>query len=286
MRRAPHAGRGRARDRRRAVDRRGRAWWRWSRTSPESGWNSASWCRAAAAERRTSRFLRMRPIFICGSPRQLKKQGIPIVYLIAPQAWAWRPGRVKTLCRTVNRLLCIFPFEQDFFRVARRPDQLSRPSAGAHCPPVDDSRGVFREDRDSVKPRRLIVLLPGSRHGEVERHMPALLEAVRLIRKRQEVDLSARAAARIRRRKRKFSGTRPRAIHPSKGRIDLGCAGSRGPGSGGQRDGYHRGRAAGHAHGDLLPGKRVKLVIGTAAGSSAVPVDGEPGGGAAESRPS
>src|SRR5262249_17961173 len=44
-----------------------------------------------------------------------KIKGTPIVYLIAPQAWAWREGRVKTMRRTISRLLCIFPFEERFF---------------------------------------------------------------------------------------------------------------------------------------------------------------------------
>ncbi|HML16394.1 MAG TPA: hypothetical protein VK419_05190, partial [Bryobacteraceae bacterium] len=46
--------------------------------------------------------------------KHLKKHGVPVVYLIAPQAWAWRQGRVKTMRRLIDRLLCIFPFEQEF----------------------------------------------------------------------------------------------------------------------------------------------------------------------------
>jgi lipid-A-disaccharide synthase len=45
----------------------------------------------------------------------LRRQGVPVVYLIAPQAWAWREWRVRTLRRTVKHLLCIFPFEEEFF---------------------------------------------------------------------------------------------------------------------------------------------------------------------------
>ncbi len=47
--------------------------------------------------------------------RLAKKLRVPVVYLIAPQAWAWREGRVRTIRATVKRLLCIFPFEQSFF---------------------------------------------------------------------------------------------------------------------------------------------------------------------------
>ena len=47
--------------------------------------------------------------------KQLRRRGVPVVYLIAPQAWAWRQGRVRTMRATIDRLLCIFPFEEEFF---------------------------------------------------------------------------------------------------------------------------------------------------------------------------
>src|SRR6202023_1142763 len=47
---------------------------------------------------------------------KLRKLDIPVVYLVAPQVWAWRKGRVKTMRRIIDRLLCIFPFEEEFFR--------------------------------------------------------------------------------------------------------------------------------------------------------------------------
>ena len=56
------------------------------------------------------------PDFHLRVARQLTKSGIPVVYLVAPQAWAWRKGRVKTLRQAVRKLLCIFPFEEEFFR--------------------------------------------------------------------------------------------------------------------------------------------------------------------------
>src|SRR5438552_5309745 len=47
---------------------------------------------------------------------RLKAAGIPIVYLVAPQAWAWREGRLGPMRRVIDELLCIFPFEEEFFR--------------------------------------------------------------------------------------------------------------------------------------------------------------------------
>src|SRR5215471_15838689 len=55
------------------------------------------------------------PDFHLPLAKRLHRLGIPMAYLIAPQAWAWRASRVRTLRRTIRRLLCIFPFELDFF---------------------------------------------------------------------------------------------------------------------------------------------------------------------------
>src|SRR5262249_48782861 len=55
------------------------------------------------------------PDFHLRVARRLHRQGVPVVYLVAPQAWAWRKGRVAEMRRTIRRLLCIFPFEEEFF---------------------------------------------------------------------------------------------------------------------------------------------------------------------------
>src|SRR5436309_1615117 len=56
------------------------------------------------------------PDFHLRVARRLHAQGVPVVYLVAPQAWAWRKGRVEEMRRTIRKLLCIFPFEEEFFR--------------------------------------------------------------------------------------------------------------------------------------------------------------------------
>src|SRR5215467_7902051 len=55
------------------------------------------------------------PDFHLRAARRLHAEGIPVVYLVAPQAWAWRRGRVHQMRRTIRQLLCIFPFEEEFF---------------------------------------------------------------------------------------------------------------------------------------------------------------------------
>ena len=116
------------------------------------------------------------PDFHLRLAKKLKRLKIPIVYLIAPQAWAWREGRVKTLRATVDRLLTIFPFEPEFFEKHGVPTSyLGHPLARIFKPTMtrDEFYGKFHIDPS--KP--IVVLLPGSRHGEVARHMPELLDA-------------------------------------------------------------------------------------------------------------
>jgi len=142
--------------------------------------------RAAAIEKPDVAILTDAPDFHLRLAKKLKKLGIPIVYLIAPQAWAWRSGRVRIMRERINRLLCIFPFEQEFFESRGVPTTyLGHPLARIVRPSI--TRAEFFNKLALPTNGRIVVLLPGSRHGEVERHMPALFEAVRLIRKRQPV---------------------------------------------------------------------------------------------------
>jgi lipid-A-disaccharide synthase len=105
---------------------------------------------------------------------------VPVVYLIAPQAWAWRRGRVKTMRRTLARLLCIFPFEEPFFQAHGVAAKfIGHPLARIVKPSLTDTE--FREKFGLAPDDRVVVLLPGSRHGEVARHMPYLLDAVKRI---------------------------------------------------------------------------------------------------------
>ena len=125
------------------------------------------------------------PDFHLRLAKKLKRRGIPIIYLIAPQAWAWREGRVKTLRTTVDRLLCIFPFEPAFFEKRGVPTSyIGHPLARIFRPSM--TRGEFCRKFNLPQERPIIALLPGSRHGEAARHMPDLLEAAKLIREEHQ----------------------------------------------------------------------------------------------------
>ena len=64
--------------------------------------------------------------------RAVRKLGVPVVYYISPQLWAWRRGRMKTMRRIADRVLVIFPFEEAIYRDAGCPGAVGRPSA-ARC---------------------------------------------------------------------------------------------------------------------------------------------------------
>jgi lipid-A-disaccharide synthase len=136
---------------------------------------------AARAERPDLAILTDSPDFHLRVARRLKKMGIPVFYLVAPQVWAWRKGRLPMMRRTIDQLLCIFPFEPEFFArhgieatyIGHPLTRLVKPSA-----PRAELRRTFGIAQDAP----LVVLLPGSRMGEAARHLPVLLETVSRIR--------------------------------------------------------------------------------------------------------
>ena len=114
--------------------------------------------------------------------KKLKKKKIPVVYLVAPQVWAWREGRVKTMRRIIDRLLCIFPFEEPFFRERGVPvTWIGHPLIGRIGPRL--SREDFFRKHNLTPDRPLIAVLPGSRRSEVLRHIAPLVEAANLLLK-------------------------------------------------------------------------------------------------------
>jgi lipid-A-disaccharide synthase len=136
---------------------------------------------AARQERPELAILIDSPDFNLRVARRLKKLGIPVFYLVAPQVWAWRKGRLPMMRRTIHRLLCIFPFEPEFFArhgiqaiyIGHPLTRLVQPSA---------SRVELRRRFGIPDGTPLIALLPGSRTGEAARHLPILLDAVERLR--------------------------------------------------------------------------------------------------------
>lgn len=116
------------------------------------------------------------PDFHLRVARHLRNAGIPVVYLVAPQVWAWRKWRIHAIRRNVDRLLCIFPFEEEFFRRhGVKADYIGHPLIRIVKPSL--SRVEFFNKHGFTQGSPLIALLPGSRRGEIEKHLPVLLDA-------------------------------------------------------------------------------------------------------------
>lgn len=149
---------------------------------------------SARARRPDVAILTDSPDFHLRTARRLAAQGIPVVYLVAPQAWAWRKGRVKAMRRTLRRLLCIFPFEEQFFQNEGVPARyIGHPLAGLVRPSLSKDE-FFRKHRlDRSRP--LVAVLPGSRRGEAARHLPALSDAVDRLYRDQALNVVLPASA-------------------------------------------------------------------------------------------
>lgn len=138
---------------------------------------------AARRERPQIAILTDSPDFHLRLATKLRALGVPVVYLVAPQAWAWRAGRVKAMRRDLTRLLCIFPFEEEFFGSRGVPTTyIGHPLTRLVRPAM--SREEFFKKHRLTASRPLVTLLPGSRPGEIERHLRVVPDAVKLLNQR------------------------------------------------------------------------------------------------------
>jgi lipid-A-disaccharide synthase len=132
---------------------------------------------AAKREKPDLAILTDSPDFHLRVARRLHQMGVPVVYLVAPQAWAWRQGRVKQMRQHLRELLCIFPFEESWFRERGVPTRyIGHPMARHIAARQDRSTFLTALGLDPAKP--VVALLPGSRRGEILRHLGALKDAV------------------------------------------------------------------------------------------------------------
>ncbi len=116
------------------------------------------------------------PAFNWRVAREMKKRGIPTVYYVAPQFWAWRQGRVRLLRNYIDKALVIFPFEEKFYR-ERGVDAtfIGHPLADLPQPAVERNEYAAGFHLDPAK--RWITLMPGSRVKEVRMNLPTILQA-------------------------------------------------------------------------------------------------------------
>ena len=111
---------------------------------------------------------------------EFKRLGIPVIFFVSPQLWAWKKGRIKKVQRFVDRMLVIFPFEEPFYRERGvNATYVGHPLADLPLPKI--SRERFAEE-DGLDPRnRWIGLLPGSRAKEIRLNLPEMVRAARIL---------------------------------------------------------------------------------------------------------
>jgi lipid-A-disaccharide synthase len=116
------------------------------------------------------------PAFNWRVARQMKKRGIPVVYYVAPQFWAWRQGRVRLIRKYIDKALVIFSFEEKFYR-DRGVDAtfVGHPLADLPHPSIERNDYAAQFHLDPAK--QWITLMPGSRVKEVRMNLPTILEA-------------------------------------------------------------------------------------------------------------
>ena len=105
------------------------------------------------------------PGFTLRLAKRVKPLGIPVVHYVAPQVWAWRPGRVQRLVGVVDRILALLPFEAPIFEAAGIPVDFV-----GH--PILESEAAHGEAARFPLDGRGLIVMPGSRRGEVTRHLP------------------------------------------------------------------------------------------------------------------
>jgi lipid-A-disaccharide synthase len=120
------------------------------------------------------------PDFNLRLARELHQRGVPVIYYVSPQLWAWKQDRIEQVRQYVRQMLVIFPFEERFYHERGIAAQfVGHPLADLPAPQVSREQFAAQHKLDPV--RQWIALLPGSRRGEVARIFPTLLEAAQLL---------------------------------------------------------------------------------------------------------
>jgi len=126
------------------------------------------------------------PDFNLPVARSARRAGVPVLYYIAPQVWAWRRGRVRKIARRVDRMAVIFPFEVDFYRgTGLGVDFVGHPLVERMARAMADHDKASDRATLGLDPARpVIALLPGSRRNEIANVLPLFLETARAVHAR------------------------------------------------------------------------------------------------------
>lgn len=145
-------------------------------------WNAFQMLKKVAVERQPDAVILVDfPDFNLKLAKSLKKQGLKIIYYISPQLWAWRKYRVKTIKNSVDLLLTILPFEKDWYQKhgVSHIEYVGNPLVREVYSKLSKEEFCAKHNLDKAKP--IIALLAGSRHKEIARILPVMLETASLM---------------------------------------------------------------------------------------------------------
>jgi lipid-A-disaccharide synthase len=153
--------------------------------------------------------------------REAKSRGIPVLYYISPQVWAWHRGRVRKMRSLVDRMKVVFPFEVEIYRKEGIDVEfVGHPLAeliGTSC-----TRAEFFRRNDLDPSKKLLGLFPGSRRQEIERILPVISRAAELLRARRELQVAIGVAPNLGKEfVGRFNTARTRAVMVENGTYDL-----------------------------------------------------------------
>jgi len=168
------------------------------------------------------------PDFVLGVEARLRGAGIRTAHLVSPTVWAWRPGRVATVVRAVDLLLCIFPFEPAYYAgTALRCEFVGHPLADEI--PLEIDRAAQRERLGVAGDARVLALLPGSRSQELQLCAQAFLETAARVQQQDPsirclcAPIDERAASTIRAARERWTPQLKLELHTGAAR-ELLCA--------------------------------------------------------------
>jgi len=138
------------------------------------------------------------PEFNLRLARSAKRLGIPVLYYVSPQVWAWRRGRVRQIAQCVDQLAVIFPFEGPFYQsFGIKAVFVGHPLIDIVKAEADRETALARLGLDPSEPT--IALLPGSRRKELAYHLPRLLRAAEILSRQRRLQFVCVKAATVER---------------------------------------------------------------------------------------